>query len=39
MYSNFTQPVMGVVVVLLEGRDVALDPPMSNMFLSTELSV
>ena len=33
-----TQPVVGVVVVLLGGRDVALNPLISALSLSTELS-
>lgn len=33
-----TQPVVGVVVVLLGGRDVALNPFISALSLSTELS-
>ena len=33
-----TQPVVGVVVVLLGGRDVAFNPFISTPCLSTELS-
>lgn len=33
-----TQPVVGAVVVLLEGRDVAFNPFISTLSLSTELN-